>query len=47
MSRPAEFTPFDFFRLAKDLSEHEVEMKIRLARAGVGSDQELRTPKDK
>ena len=35
MPRSEEFTPFDFFRLAKEAAEHEVEMKIRLARGGV------------
>ena len=31
--RAGEFTPFDLFRLAKELSAHEVEMKIKVARA--------------
>ena len=35
MGNSNEFTPFDFFRLAKEAAEHEVEMRIRLAKAGV------------
>ena len=35
MGGSKDFTPFDFFRLAKDLSEHEVAMKIKLAQAGI------------
>ena len=35
MAHSNEFTPFDFFWLAKEAAEHEVEMKIRLAKAGV------------
>jgi hypothetical protein len=33
MPHSNEFTPFDFFRLAKEAAEHEVEMKIKLAKA--------------
>ena len=30
------FTPRDFFQLAREAAEHEVEMKIKLAQAGLG-----------
>ena len=30
-----EFTPRDFFALAKEAAEHEAELRIRLAKAGV------------
>ena len=36
MANSNEFTPFDFFRLAREAAEHEVEMKVRLAQAGIG-----------
>ena len=35
MVHSREFTPLDFFRLAKEAAEHEVEMKIKLAQAGL------------
>ena len=42
-SSASAFTPFDFFRLAKEAAEHDVEMKIKLAKAGLaeptGKDQ--------
>jgi hypothetical protein len=33
MTKPKNFTPWDFFQLAKELAEHDVEMKIKLAKA--------------
>ena len=33
MADPNAFTPFDFFRLAKEAAEHDAELKIRLSKA--------------
>jgi hypothetical protein len=41
-----EFTPWDFIKMVKELNEHEAELKIKLARAGVDSSQPLRDSKD-
>lgn len=38
-----DFTPWDFAKLVKDLSEHEAELKIKLARAGVAERREPQT----
>ena len=35
MAAPNDFTPRDFFQLAKEVAEHEAELRIRLAKAGV------------
>lgn len=35
MTESREFTPWDFFQLAKEAAEHEVELKIKLANAGL------------
>lgn len=35
MAPSSEFTPRDFFQLAKEVAEQEAEIKIRLAKAGV------------
>jgi hypothetical protein len=42
----SSFTPWDFFQLAKDLAEHEVEMRIRLANAGLAERHENRGKSD-
>ena len=36
MTESSSFTPRDFIQLVKELNEHEAELKIRLAKAGVG-----------
>ena len=43
MTKSTEFTPFDLFRLAKEAAEHEVEMKIKLAKAGLGTGSDPNT----
>jgi len=35
MPKSSDFTPRDFFQLAREIAEHEAELKIRLAKAGV------------
>ncbi|HEX6072607.1 MAG TPA: hypothetical protein VFY95_06345 [Sphingomicrobium sp.] len=35
MTPPKDFTPQDFVQLVKELNEHEAELKIKLAQAGV------------
>ena len=35
MAAAKDFTPWDFLKLVKELNEHEAELKIKLARAGV------------
>ena len=35
MAASSDFTPRDFFQLAKEAAEHEAELKIKLAKAGV------------
>ena len=37
MAAQNEFTPRDFFELARQVAEHEAELKIKLAKAGVRS----------
>ena len=44
MTASRDFTPSDFFQLAKEVAEHEAELKIRLAKAGVIERSE---PKDR
>ena len=39
MTKPKNFTPWDFFQLAKEAAEHDVEMKIKLAKALGQADQ--------
>ena len=34
-----DFTPRDFFELARQTAEHEAELKIKLAKAGVRDDR--------
>ena len=36
MTASKDFTPWDFVKLVKELNEHEAELKIKLANAGVG-----------
>ena len=36
MTASKDFTPWDFIKLVKELNEHQAEMKIKLANAGVG-----------
>jgi hypothetical protein len=33
--KASDFSPRDFFQLAKEAADHEAEIKIKLARAGV------------
>lgn len=35
-----DFTPQDFFQLAKDATNHAVDLKIKLATAGIVEDVE-------
>jgi hypothetical protein len=35
MMKASDFSPRDFFQLAKEAAEHEAEIKVRLAKAGV------------
>jgi hypothetical protein len=35
MAAEKEFTPWDFLKLVKELNEHEAELKLKLAQAGV------------
>jgi hypothetical protein len=35
MATERAFTPWDFFKLIKELNEHEAELKIKLAQAGL------------
>ena len=46
MSVQKEFTPRDFFELARDAAEHEAELKIRLARAGVRDQADRQADRD-
>jgi hypothetical protein len=34
MSATTEFTPRDFFQLAREVADHEAELKMKLAKAG-------------
>ena len=43
MDGSKDFTPWDFAKLVKDLSEHEAELKIKLAKAGVAERREPQT----
>jgi hypothetical protein len=38
MAEPRAFTPWDFLQIAKEIAEHEAELKIKLAKAGVAPD---------
>lgn len=40
------FTPRDFFQLAREAAEHEVEMKIKLAQAGLGEKTAARSSEE-
>jgi hypothetical protein len=38
MAASQDFTPREFFRLAKEVAAQEAELKIKLAKAGVSED---------
>ena len=40
MPTSKEFTPFDFFRLAKEAAEQDAELRIKLAKAGLGGSED-------
>ena len=46
MTTSSNFTPWDFFQLARQAAEHEAELKIRLAKAGLErrSERDQRDP---
>jgi hypothetical protein len=45
MDGSKDVTPWDFAKLVKDLSDHEAELKMKLAKAGVAeSDRRAREP---
>jgi len=41
MNPSKEFTPWDFLNLVKELNEHEADLRIKMAKAGVANSNDL------